>query len=146
MTYRLLFAEQTEDYQDYLESKIWMQQRIVRSQIIAGRPTIRFWQYINHGWVRIALRPGETFLREIGGPTDEGWFSKSDSYHWDGETLTHEWESCGQDCDGRLDREGVDIAFDLRLNTETTYPALWVPDWIEKTSQQRDYSAEAMGY
>ena len=75
----------------------------------------RFWVYVNGGPVKLTLRPGEVLEHYQCWTTDEGWSSEYCRWGWDCEDEDHggelfrEWESCGRDCDGRLDRSGVDV-------------------------------------
>lgn len=155
MSFRTLVEQPDMTESEYQERHIWRRQHIARVSFLPGR-NMRFWEYINGDWVKITLHPGELLWRAVGGPTDEGWFSKENRLFWDGETLTHEWASSGQDCDGRMDRSGEEYATDLREHKVVSYdPSKGVddvkfigpvPDWTERKTSQRDHSAEAMGY
>ena len=72
--------------------------------------TVRFWTYHHGSLVKISLRDGQRATLIEGGPTDEGWSSRSNSYQRSGFTVTLTWGSDGADCDGRLTTGGITVA------------------------------------
>lgn len=95
-------------------------------------------------WGSIQLEYGARYVRSLcasstsGGTTDEGyhydmWTIYAEKYSgWVNVEIEHHTE--GQDCDGRLDTSTVYV-----FNPKTGR-------LVSKSSRQRDYSAEAMGY
>jgi hypothetical protein len=119
--------------------------------------TARFWTWGTEGWVKLSLRPGESLEHTEGGPCDEGWSYSSAVWTHHGDHLTLEASNCSQDCDGRLDRSTVLVATELREYTHREWQNVAAdeytdtlvglrPDWHEESYDQRDHSAEAMGY
>lgn len=109
----------------------------------------RFWVFVNDGFVRIALRPGQTLSHCSYQTTDEGWSSEAETWEHTGTHIRRELYRDGVDCDGRLSSEQADECHvndlaGLEVMGEPTWPRL--PVWKERTYSQRDYSAEAMNY
>lgn len=112
----------------------------------------RFWTYANGSLVKLTVRPGQVLHWHEGGPTDEG-------YHWEGHAIAHTGHKLieevtirSRDCDGRFDKAySLETALPIRRGDEDRFiidqgePVL---TWTEvpRSYQQRDYSAEAMGY
>lgn len=61
----------------------------------------RFWTWMNDGWVKITLSPGETLAHYTCRSHDEGWSSTANSWEYDGETIVSTLTEDGRDCDGR---------------------------------------------
>lgn len=111
---------------------------------------IRFWHFMNDGWVKITLRPETTLHHYKSAPTDEGWSSEAVMWSYDGDVASMECIYDGRDCDGRLTR-----GYDLTLEKIETYPkGDCLEDfpggpravWRETDSYQRDQYAELMNY
>jgi hypothetical protein len=97
------------------------------------------------GEVTMRIREGEAFHYHHGQRTEEGWESLSITWRNVAGRLVREYVRRAQDCDGRMDWYGEDIASaafsgDLLLN-HSGYPR-----WEEIDSSQRDYEAEKAGY
>lgn len=109
--------------------------------------TARFWSYVLGGWVRLALRDGETLTHSTGGPCDEGCHYETYSWSRDGETISFSSQQWGRDCDGGYERshEATCAIWDLaaRDSFEDTHGT---PQWEKVDSRQRYYAAEAAGY
>jgi hypothetical protein len=108
---------------------------------------IRFWHFAGED-VLIKINAGQTLRHFSNGATDEGWWSETNEWSFDGETLRNEWMSDSRDCDGRLTRHGVSVCpiADLRAGYCNEATGIKYPKWKNKERGQRDYSAEAMGY
>lgn len=120
----------------------------------------RFWSYVNGGWVKITLRPGQKLHWACGGPNDEGVNVAYECWHFD------DYDGClyssvanyGYDCDGRYSSESefrssvVDLRFheiDCDLgpaDRDDKGQPIRTPNWDRVRASQRDYAAEAMGY
>ncbi len=109
----------------------------------------RFWIWYGpgDGMVRLKLRPGQSLEWSSGGGEDEGW-------GWHGEVYEHEglqvrvsaW-STSRDCDGRCEMATVhECALDELSAYHNKYNGFNMPAWVDVTSSQRDYAAEAAGY
>jgi hypothetical protein len=119
---------------------------------------VRFWEYVNHDWVKLTLKPQQEMRWHRGAYTDEGWESETCDWTFDGEYVRHNSLRRSLDCDGRFDRYGE---FECRLDqlhsrglADSIYgddrtefeKTVTLPAWQEVSCGQRDYSAEAMGY
>jgi hypothetical protein len=89
--------------------------------------TARFWVWINDGWVKLSIPPGEPWEWCHAHPTDEGWSSESIRWTNDGQCVTREWCDDGVDCDGRLTRSGSDYCpiEQLRANAVCERESMW---------------------
>jgi len=123
--------------------------------------TVRFWEYVNDGPVKITLRPGQTLTHYQGEPDDEGWSSFTQIWEYDDVLgiVEREQISDGSDCDGRLTRAYADhfrvgqeragLPAGMQYAGRLEYPELIgvvYPFWRDGDSSQRDYQAEAAGY
>lgn len=112
----------------------------------------RFWIVGPDGsYVKLTLVPGQTLSFGFGGPTDEGYSCRWESYTLDAElgTVLSTITSEGRDCDGRMDRSSSFVCpvDQLRGGQECyEFPGNFMPAWERTGSHQRDYSAEAAGY
>lgn len=117
---------------------------------------VRFWDWINDGWVKITLRPGETIRREKSQTTDEGFCNSLETYLYD-ETdgsIMATYDSQSRDCDG-LFYQGAVLALvhtfwvdesDERVRKQPDFPVGWHARWEPTERYQRDMTAEAAGY
>jgi len=120
----------------------------------------RFWQWINDGYVKLTIKPGQTLRWQNWFRTEEGWGSHSLEFELsgDGAELSLVEIHAGSDCDGRHS-ETWEMLFDTVGGTWRTATALDYPDYpelqdpdvrmpmmVEKRKYQRDERAEAMGY
>lgn len=120
-------------------------------QATQQQPNARFWAYLNHDWAKLTLCPGQLLNWGWSGPTDEGWESWRETWHYETEpgsepAIRHFWLSDGVDCDGRLARGGESICSIAELASREI-EGLHVPAWQQaEEGWQRDYAAEAAGY
>lgn len=114
----------------------------------------RWWDWVNDGWVKLTLRPGQSLSHQSGGPTDEGYSWSSETWEYDGRQVRNSFLATGRDCDGRHESGGACVAALGQLAVEFR-PLDWdrpdgdgvmVPHWEREDRYQRDYSAEAAGY
>lgn len=114
--------------------------------------TARFWIWSGVGWVRLALRDGQSLAWSTGGPTDEGWTRTDERFTRVGDMIESEWCIDGRDCDGRLTQCGESFCHVLDLCADEPYtdeglPVVdRVPRWERGRRGQRDEYAEAAGY
>lgn len=134
----------------------------------------RFWEWINGGWVKITLRPGQSlsWYRRI--RHEEGWSSEGIVWEHEIDFVSRHATYDGRDCDGRLMQGFASECYieDLQrypafvgdVTRPPTvvgigqYPRTWIPDcavldgnirtaaWESSRQWMRDESAEAMGY
>lgn len=114
------------------------------------RHNVRFWVWLNDGWVKLTLRPGQELNWAHGGPHEEGWSYTGEVWHYDEE------EGCvfssvatnACDCDGRLDSywQGVSREYDDEFEDPDTGVPYRRLRFEKVSSGQRDYAAEAAGY
>lgn len=113
--------------------------------------TLRFWDWVNGGWVKIAVRPGQELTRYAGGPADEGYHCEDERYEHDGDGVKYTRNAWGRDCDGRYEHSNEAFAHADKLasvqpNADAPAGAPLVPSWVTLRERQRDYTAEAAGY
>jgi hypothetical protein len=77
---------------------------------------VRFWVWINGGWVRLTLRPGQTLEHCKHCRTDEGWSAEWTRWTHDWDQVVRESVSDGRDCDGRLTEDWMDFCPFERLD------------------------------
>jgi hypothetical protein len=128
----------------------------------------RFWDFVNEGYVKLTLKPGQKIRFGHSGPDEEGWhyerymFEHSD----DGLGIVCHRASGGRDCDGRIDEGATHFAAYDRLavhgafiQDEDRNPSpesvarahhdgrrIMQPDWNEIRHGIRDHSAELANY
>jgi hypothetical protein len=115
--------------------------------------TIKLWQWVNDGPVKIKVKPNQTLTHYKWQRTDEGWSSELTTWQHAGNGVVRCRVTDGKDCDGRL----------TQSSSQKTTPSMFakVPDhegfkyegrlihyprWAELTSSQRDEFAEHMNY
>lgn len=115
----------------------------------------RFWEFVNDGFVKLTLKPGQTLRHSQGGRHEEGWWSRSNTWTFDGAEVVNDMLDDGTDCDGRLSHRYTGACpvekLYARIQTLPYAPdmgngAIGLPDWQKVRSGQRDYMAEAAGY
>lgn len=110
---------------------------------------IHFWARIACSDVRITMRAGQTIHWSQGRPTDEGWERESKIWTFSGGLLVLSWHRDGADCDGRLTGWGTATCLESEIaagRSSEQYPHVVYPKWSWGKAEQRDHSAEAMGY
>lgn len=67
-----------------------------------GKPNAKFWIWHHEGFVRLKLAPGTGIEYGRGGPTEEGFYSRSDSYYYNDDRMVIEAVLIedSRDCDG----------------------------------------------
>lgn len=122
------------------------------------RKTLRFWAWINGGPVKLAMQPGESIEWTEGGPCDEGYSYTYERLAYDSDDapglLLSETTTNALDCDGRRDTSQTSVTDSHHLAeipdaegfTDHDGRRIMYPQWRERRSSQRDYSAEAAGY
>lgn len=107
---------------------------------------VRFWDWVNGGWVKITLAPDATLSRRTGGPDREGWWYTAETWAYDRAdgTVTYTSFTESRDYDGRIDSYTEFVVPTDELNYRADRPAH--PNWRRTEFHQRDYTAEAAGY
>lgn len=114
---------------------------------------LRFWDFVNGGWVKLTLYPGKRLQHTRGGPCDEGYQWTTETWWRDDDGLVHcRYQTDGRDCDGRYSSE-QEVTCDpkfLDLNDATDADGnrlgFGTPAWATFHSSQRDHAAEVAGY
>lgn len=107
----------------------------------------RFWIWWHGSWTKLTLRPGQSLTMSHGGPTDEGFYARSEGYMHDGDRVSAWIREDSRDCDGPLSRDwdGHCMIDQLKANEADEYgPAR--PAWVKDSASQRDLYAEMAGY
>ena len=117
---------------------------------------IRFWQWVNDGAVKLKINDGQVLRWWHGGPTDEGFHSVTEEWHYaaDKGRVYSETHSFGRDCDGPYEFhwEGFAPVEDLYLleifmdDEKDCDENIRLPKWRQTESYVRDVYAERMGY
>lgn len=118
-----------------------------------SRPA-RFWVWVNGGWVRLSLLPGECLSWRSFRYTDEGWSEVFNTWHHHFRAVRWEWSESALDCDGRIDRGGEMVCPIGQLSDRDVYSlcdadenrGILAPEWEPVERYQRDHAAEAAGY
>lgn len=114
-------------------------------------PNVRFWIWINNGWVKLTIQPNETLGYWECHQTDEGWSRTIIDWTYEDGVVVENYSNEAMDCDGRLDHHCTRQCPVDRLRAfipEPDSPMFYfgLPDWVRTRSGQRDYTAEMMGY
>ena len=119
------------------------------SDIQSPCKTLRFWTWLNGGYVRIKIKPDQMLAWCRTETTEEGWESEGESWFWDTQNnlLKSDVYSAGVDCDGRVENQrGFCCSpWDLE-HRDSGNPSIKYPNWKEESAFQRDYEAERAGY
>lgn len=73
----------------------------------------RFWDWVNNGWVKITLKPGQSLSHHRHSKDEEGYSYEHTEWNYfvDGEDeITRNWISGGRDCDGEIRNTGGEVA------------------------------------
>lgn len=116
--------------------------------------TMRWWQYVDRGWVKLSIRDGETIRWYESHATDEGWSEYSEEWTRIGNAIYRWCRSAGRDCDGLLIHECyLETDWDsLRVHEphESTIddlpPGTLLPDWRRTSRSCYDEYAAMAGY
>ncbi len=73
-------------------------------------PTIRFWYFHRGGWVRLALRLGQSLHHSLFERTDEGHSFEYHRWTYEPGCVLDEWCAGGRDCDGAIRNTGEHAA------------------------------------
>jgi hypothetical protein len=105
--------------------------------------TARFWVWVNSGWVRLALRDGESVCHVEVVPDWDGYKSKAQEWTREGDSVGYYRRIDSRDCDGFF-RTECELACDVSdleaLSGIDDGPR--VPDWKEWSSTSKDSHAE----
>jgi hypothetical protein len=119
-------------------------------------PIARFFMYDDdpdRGVIYLQLVVGESRSFHYKGDHEEGWWSRQETYEFDGVVVRSYIETDGTDCDGRMQRfsEFHCAVSDLATmigwyNGREDVSAPRMPAWESGPKSQRDHTAEAAGY
>ena len=124
---------------------------------ILGIKRVHFWTFENNGWVKITLAQDQNLSHSSSKQTDEGFSFEETTWTFDGDLLTREWRNGGSDCDGYIERTGIEectyanvAAFSVFSPDANDYfngNLIRHPDWHTSVPVSvYDRSAQAMGY
>lgn len=117
--------------------------------------TVRFWLHWKESIVRLSLTEGQTITLNEGGPTDEGWSYRQETFTLEDGVIISTLHDSGADCDGRLDyfsrhfwAPGMDVTPCLGYGRDGALIELpeCRPCWETEHAWQRDFAAQAAGY
>lgn len=123
-----------------------------------GQHHARLWERINGDWVKLSLAKGQTIEHYEGGPTEEGFHHRWESWEYDDNIpcIRYRVVTQSRDCDGRYssDSEHQCAVTTDQLFARENYDKekgpngeiIMLPEWKPGDSRWRDYSAEAAGY
>lgn len=123
-----------------------------RPQLTAHRggytQAARFWTWLNDGWVRVTLYPGESLSWSHGERTDEGYSCHGETFAYDERTgdIANEYTAWGRDCDGPYQSGAARHCHLSQLTADEPDPGIMAPAWQRGHAWQRDAYAEAAGY
>jgi hypothetical protein len=116
---------------------------------------IRFWVFVNDGFVRLSLKDGQSLKHSWFCRTDEGYDSARTRWTRDGDFITRDYETAGCDCDGPLNTsntcrwtpsDGTFLASEYRDGKQVSFVDTPIPEWQKVCASRQDVYAEAMGY
>jgi len=105
--------------------------------------TVRFLEWINDGWVKLAIKPNQRLEYMKAEPTDEGYCRREYEWFCDGRRVYSTLRVDSRDCDGRYYQE-FNRSIDMESLNASGGPNDF--DWVKERDQFRDFSAEAAGY
>jgi hypothetical protein len=115
----------------------------------------RFWIYEHDDYVRLTLKPGDSYTYSTGGATDEGSHYEGTTWTREGEYVNRFYGSYGRDCDGYMETSGEDrchlsqlrAGFQPSAHGETDDTEVRLPVWSDQQSGPvYDESARRMNY
>lgn len=132
--------------------------------------TVRFWEWVGAGWVKLTLSEGQELAWCRRERHEEGWSRDWAVWHYHEGVVYRTSGTDGTDCDGRHSSMSEDVCpaaalasvqavehhdfqSDLGEWVERREPipdglggVIWRPSWRAASRSQRDYTAEAAGY
>jgi hypothetical protein len=116
---------------------------------------MRWWQYVDRGWVRLSIRDGQTIRWRESHATDEGWSESAEEWTRIGSKIYRWARSAGRDCDGYLVHE-VNLEVDgSELSVIEPHedfgkpflpPGTLLPEWRRVSRYAYDEYAAMAGY
>lgn len=120
--------------------------------MLAELRTVRFWVYVNGGYVRLTLPPGGKVIAHVKCDDAEGEGFSRNVQTWERHPEMHGFAlrkvtEKGRDCDGGYSfGYQMVCAYDRLARILCMFTGHHTPDWQPAESEQRDYAAEAAGY
>ncbi len=111
-------------------------------------PNARFWIVGAFGsTVKLTLKPGQSLSHYVEYAHEEGWASEHSEYKYDGQTVTHRWETDGRDCDGRLTKSAASACDVGHLLDGNAFNGVQFPNWhAVQNVEIYDETAQLGGY
>jgi hypothetical protein len=106
----------------------------------------RFWVYLNRGPAKITLAPGQSLTWSQASQTEEGWSARSETWEYDGETVSRVSVEDARDCDGRLTHTTQLKAGPADLRAGPKHAGVTCPTWTRVKARVFDEFAQAAGY
>lgn len=119
-------------------------------EMLAELRTLRFWVYINGGYVRLTLPPGGKVVGHVKCDDADGEGFSRTVETWQRHPalhgyVLHEISERGRDCDGGYSRHSKAICAYASLAAHH-YAGMALPYWVWSEIGQHDHRAEAAGY
>lgn len=118
--------------------------------------TVRFWEYVNGGMVRLKLKPDHQYIWGRAEKADEGYWYENHTWEWisDNQSVIRHSVSGGRDCDGPLEQGGKGwVPLEGLSDGNENYDGdtfngnvIRFPSWESGSSWRKDPVAEAAGY
>lgn len=111
--------------------------------------SIRFWEWINDGPVKITLQAGQSLHHSTYQKHDEGFSATFNQWHFDGHYVYCEHIDDGRDCDGRLttDNHFYFKVNDAQAGNVCNFDASVIfPHWQHGSAEIFDQYAQSMNY
>lgn len=117
--------------------------------------TLRFWYYVNDGYTKLTLHPGQVLRLICGGAHEEGYSWQVDELRHVGTHIERISSSWGRDCDGRHENSTTSVCRPSDIASLPTWeeseslphdPSVRLPQWRREDSITFDEYAELSGY
>lgn len=117
-------------------------------QAQAQAPNVRFWTYLNQGWVKLTLKQGQTIRHGKAWLTEEGYDSYAREWQHNGDKIGYVYHSAGRDCDGsHSETQYLSNSVPMKFEENEYSPSGMVPDWSRaKPSYCYDQFAQMANY
>jgi hypothetical protein len=126
------------------------------AEVRGESPIARFFVYNSDqedAPIYVVLATGESRSFHYKGDHEEGWWSRQETYEFDGVVVRSYIETDGTDCDGRMQNFSE---YHCAVSNLATFPGWYngrqddtaprMPAWESGPKSQRDHTAEAAGY
>lgn len=107
---------------------------------------IRFWAFVNGSAVKLTLCEDGLLRHAVSRATDEGWRTEGNMWLVENGRVIWRNATSERDCDGRFDTFNEMEMQQAKGRVSEEMPDVIWPVWYNLAYDQRDHSAEAMGY